>query len=93
MRLNDAFFFYIIFRFRGYFAENQNVPGDYEYTMAYWHITAAKLAFIVVFEVKNGWFLEPRTSCTSLSNQFTTLGEYTSMRAVRKLLRHFPQLL
>ncbi|XP_056015162.1 anoctamin-4-like isoform X6 [Ostrea edulis] len=37
-------------RFRGYFAENKNVPGDYEFTMAYWHIMAAKLAFVVVFE-------------------------------------------
>ena len=26
-------------------------PGTYNYTMAFWHILAAKLAFVVIFEV------------------------------------------
>ncbi|XP_061192079.1 anoctamin-4-like isoform X3 [Saccostrea echinata] len=37
-------------RYRGFFAEDPNMPGEYNYTMAYWHIVAAKLAFVVVFE-------------------------------------------
>ncbi|XP_065927949.1 anoctamin-4 isoform X7 [Magallana gigas] len=37
-------------RYRGYFADDPSSPGEYKYTMAYWHILAAKLAFVVVFE-------------------------------------------
>nr|XP_011416512.2 anoctamin-4 isoform X9 [Crassostrea gigas] len=37
-------------RYRGYFADDPSTPGEYKYTMAYWHILAAKLAFVVVFE-------------------------------------------
>lgn len=37
-------------RYRGYFADDPRSPGEYKYTMAYWHILAAKLAFVVVFE-------------------------------------------
>nr|XP_022287595.1 anoctamin-4-like isoform X1 [Crassostrea virginica] len=37
-------------RYRGYFAEDPMNPGRYNYTMAFWHILAAKLAFVVIFE-------------------------------------------
>ena len=38
-------------RFRGYFEEDSSNPGQYDFTMAFWHILAAKLAFVVIFEV------------------------------------------
>lgn len=37
-------------RYRGYFADDPSSPGEYKYTMAFWHILAAKLAFVVIFE-------------------------------------------
>nr|XP_022287592.1 anoctamin-4-like isoform X1 [Crassostrea virginica] len=37
-------------RFRGYFEEDSSNPGQYDFTMAFWHILAAKLAFVVIFE-------------------------------------------
>ena len=33
-------------------------PGRYNYTMAFWHILAAKLAFVVIFEVMIFFFSE-----------------------------------
>lgn len=38
-------------RFHGYFEEDLGSPGEYKYTMAFWQILAARMAFIVIFEV------------------------------------------
>lgn len=38
-------------RFHGYFEKDLGSPGEYKYTMAFWQILAARMAFIVIFEV------------------------------------------
>lgn len=59
IRDEDAFYYFYInyflftFRYRGYFADDPSSPGEYKYTMAFWHILAAKLAFVVIFEVSS----------------------------------------
>jgi hypothetical protein len=40
----------IYLRYRA-FRKPYGVEGQYEYTMAFWHVFAARLAFVVVFEV------------------------------------------
>ena len=42
------------FRFKGFY-EPPGSADEYSFSMAYWHILAAKLAFIVVFEVCLVW--------------------------------------
>jgi hypothetical protein len=37
------------FRYRGYYSPP---PKPYSFTMTYWHIFAARLAFVIVFEVR-----------------------------------------
>lgn len=58
IRDEDTFYYFYVnyflftFRYRGYFADDPSSPGEYKYTMAFWHILAAKLAFVVIFEVR-----------------------------------------
>lgn len=47
----QLFYFYYVyyFRYRGFFEPPG--PNEYQFTMVYWEVLAARLAFIVVFEV------------------------------------------
>jgi len=40
------------------YREPPDSPNKYEYTIMYWHILAARLAFIVVFEVYFFFFIQ-----------------------------------
>ena len=53
-------------------------PGSYNYTMAFWHILAAKLAFVVIFEVMIFFFSE---------NQMAALPFF--LRPIKIYLYHF----